>query len=94
MTRNFLTDQTVLMTDTVGEIPGIPVLVSISKETTVTNRGPQRRTPPLRNHCLNLHRLGLGAELGIHTSLKTWLPLYEQNRIIFWASNQNKKKRC
>lgn len=55
-------------------------LAGISKETAVTNRGPRHRTRPLHSHCLNLHRLGLGAELGTHTWLKTWLPLQEYKR--------------
>lgn len=59
------------------QIPGIQVLAGISKEATVTNRGPQHRTRPLRNRCLSPHRPGLGAGPGTHTSLRTWLPLQE-----------------
>lgn len=54
---------------------GIQVLAGISEEATVTNRGPLRRTRPLRNHCPSPRRPGLGAGPGTHTWLRTWLPL-------------------
>lgn len=59
------------------QIPGIQVLAGISKEATVTNRGPQHRTRPLRSRCLSPHHPGLGAGPGTHTWLRTWLPLQD-----------------
>lgn len=59
------------------QTPGIQVLAGISKEAAVTNRGPQRRTRPLRNRCPSPRHPGLGAGPGTHTWLRTWLPLQE-----------------
>lgn len=88
-TRNNLRDQNILLTDTTEVVPGTQ---GIWKETTLTNHGPQHHTRPLRSHCLNPHLLGLGAELGIRTLLKTWLPLYEQNRIISASSPKERRQ--
>lgn len=74
-----------------GEISWFLVLFCFfPKETALTNRVPQRRTPPLRNRCPNPRLLGRGAEPGIRTWLRTWLPLGKENTTASWARGRMK----